>query len=185
MSARMFVAVLVPIAAESELDEFLEPHRDRFPLLRWTRRRNWHVTLCFMARVPDATTDRLADGLDELASVTDPFDLAITGPGTFPDAARARHVWMDLDDPSDSLRTLSKGTRRVAQQAGISHETDPFRPHVTVARARDGFDAGVLLDALADHHGPAVRIDELALVESTLGRGPSHYKVVGRFPLGR
>jgi 2'-5' RNA ligase len=55
-------------------------------------------------------------------------------------------------------------------------EDRPFRLHITLAR-----------DARLPQRLPVERIDwnvnEFALVESTTGRGGSHYDVIGRWPL--
>lgn len=188
MTARMFVAVLPSIEAAEELDTFLDPFRARFGTLGWTRRRNWHFTLSFMAAVPATARDQLAENLDEAVTGVHPFGLAIGDPGCFPDAARARLVWMGAHDPDSMLPPLARLCRRAAQGAGIGVEAGPFRPHLTVARAREPMDAVPVLEQLGAHRGPDFQIGELVLIESipATRRGePNRYRIADRFGLGR
>ena len=54
--ARLFAAIVPPPDAVEHLDEFLEPRRESGSQkldMRWTSAEQFHITLAFMASVPD------------------------------------------------------------------------------------------------------------------------------------
>ena len=57
---RIFAAVVPPDDALTDLGEFLDPRRDAGPELRWTDPSLWHITLAFMADVPERRLDEVA-----------------------------------------------------------------------------------------------------------------------------
>ena len=184
----MFVAVVPPPEAVEDLDEFLARRRDA-AAFRWTPPEHFHVTLAFLASVPDRALDDLADRLRRAAARRTPFRTRLAGGGAFPHADRARVVWtgLDLDPPSaEELRRAADGVRAAATRAGIEVDGQRFRAHVTVARL--GRPENVtrwvrLLDAYA---GPPWAVEELTLVASYLGQGPRNrprHEVVDTFPL--
>ena len=63
---RMFVAVVLPDEALEHLDEFLDVRR-RAADFRWASREQLHVTLAFLAAVPDRTLDELVERLGRAA----------------------------------------------------------------------------------------------------------------------
>lgn len=185
---RLFAALVPPEPALEDLDEFLEVRREVGPF-RWTLADQVHVTLAFLADVPDRSLDELVERLGRAAGRRTPFRTAITGGGAFPDATRARVLWagLDLDEPSRTeLDRLATGCRAAAGRAGIAVEGQRFRPHLTLARL--GHPAEVsgwvrLLDAYA---GPCWPADRIELVASYLGEGPRgrpRHVAVERFPL--
>src|SRR5699024_5672049 len=58
---RMFVSVVPPEVVVADLAEFLAP-REGMP---WIDPAQWHLTLAFMASVPEARQDELIDRLGE------------------------------------------------------------------------------------------------------------------------
>ncbi|MGA8246855.1 MAG: RNA 2',3'-cyclic phosphodiesterase, partial [Nocardioides sp.] len=96
---RMFVALRPPSDAVEHLDEFLDVRRAAAGF-RWAAADQFHVTLAFLAEVPDRALDDLVTRLARAAARRTAFAAAIAGGGAFPNAARARVVWagLDLDD---------------------------------------------------------------------------------------
>ncbi|MGH8869144.1 MAG: 2'-5' RNA ligase family protein, partial [Actinomycetes bacterium] len=85
------------------------------------------------------------------------------------------------------LRRLAATTAAAARRTGLDVDHRPYRPHLTIARARQPVDVGPLLDRLSDHRGPAWTAGSLHLVRSRLAahadRG-SVYETVASWPLG-
>lgn len=186
---RMFAAVVPPDHVVEHLDEFLDVRRSaaRF---RWAAPEQFHITLAFLADVPDRSLDDLLERLARAARRRTPFATRIAGGGAFPNARKARVLWagLDLDEHGHTeLDRLATGARAAATKAGAEVDGQRFKAHVTIARL--GFPEEVsnwvrLLDA---YTGPTWTVDRLSLVESHLGEGPRRrprYEVVDEFPLG-
>src|SRR3954467_10588016 len=134
----MFVAVRPPEEALDHLDDFLEPRRAAADF-RWSMREQLHVTLAFLAEVPDRALGDLLDRLARAAKRRTPFTTAIVGGGAFPDVGHAQVLWagLDLDEAARTeLRRMATGARAAAGKAGIAVEGSRFKPHVTLARTR-------------------------------------------------
>jgi len=146
---------------------------------RWVGREQWHLTVQFLGRV--ASLAPVVDGLAALSAFP-AFTLRLGGGGAFPNARRARVIWIGA----------TAGGERLAEVAGVvagilgplGYEADQFRPHLTVARLRVPGDVSSALAALGrDPVGPDFRVEEVILSESRLSpRGPT-YTALARFPL--
>lgn len=186
----MFVALSPPPAALEDLAAFLEPRQEAGPGLRWTAPEQWHVTLAFLADVPDRTLDDLVARLARAAVRRTPFDLAVAGGGAFPDPARARVVYAALDahGEEEELRRLATGARAAGQKAGAEVGGGRFHPHLTLARLGRPGEATRWIRVLEAYRGPTWTADEIVLVASHLGEGPRRrprHETVETFRLGR
>ncbi|WP_227465876.1 RNA 2',3'-cyclic phosphodiesterase [Nocardioides dongkuii] len=185
----MFAAVVPPDHVVEDLDEFLEVRRDAAPF-RWAGAEQLHLTLAFLASVPDRALDDLVERLGRAAARRTPFAARVAGGGAFPNAARARVLWagLDLDEASGTeLDRLATGARAAAAKAGIEVDGQRFRPHLTVARLGRPAEVSNWVRLLDAYAGPPWTVDRLALVASYLGEGPRgrpRYEVVEELPFG-
>jgi RNA 2',3'-cyclic 3'-phosphodiesterase len=62
--------------------------------------------------------------------------------------------------------------RAAARRAHVDVEDRPYRPHLTLARGREGADLRPVVDVLAGFAGRTWTAGELHLVRSHLGAGP-------------
>jgi RNA 2',3'-cyclic 3'-phosphodiesterase len=185
----MFVAVLPPDDALDHLDEFLAVRRDTADF-RWVPREQLHVTLSFLADVPERRLDELEERLERAARRRRSLSTTVTGGGAFPNVGRARALWagLDLDEPGRvELGRLATGARAAASKSGIVVDGARFKPHLTVARLRHPQEATAWVLLLDAYRGPSWTIDSVELVASYLGEGPRNrprYETVASFPLG-
>jgi 2'-5' RNA ligase len=174
LTTRMFVAVVPPDEVVDHLDAFLDVRRDagRF---RWASVEQLHVTLAFLAEVPDRKLDDLVERLVRAAARRTPFVATVAGGGAFPNVARARVLWagLDLDETGRvELGRMATGARAAAGRAGIPVDGQRFRPHVTVARLGHPEEVTSWVRLLDGYRGPAWTVDHVSLVASYLGEGP-------------
>lgn len=168
---RMFVAVVPPDDVVADLEEFLDPRREAGDF-RWTSPDSWHVTLAFLASVPDARVDDLQERLDRAARRRTPLTLRVGGGGAFPDVAHARLLHAGVHGEADELTRLATGVRAAAGRAGAPPDGSRFRPHVTLARTRRPQDVVRWARLLDTWSSRPFRVEEIELVESFLGEGP-------------
>lgn len=158
--ARAFVAVRLP-------DVVLDAVGERVANLsipgRVTTRDQWHVTLQFLG--DNADVDAVIAALEGIEVSGGRAQLG--GAGAFPDAARARVMWLGFAEGASVLERIA---RAVAQRTAVlGHEADPrpFRPHLTLARFRDPTDArGAITTFGAEPVGPTWEVDAIAVYES-------------------
>jgi RNA 2',3'-cyclic 3'-phosphodiesterase len=186
---RMFVAVVPPPDVLDGLAGFLEPRRGADPGVRWASAEQWHLTLAFLADVPERRLDDLIERLARAAARRHPLDLRLRGSGAFPSPARSKVLWVGVHaTPAEELDRLAAGSRAAGVKAGVEVRGGRFRPHLTVARLRHPVDATRwirVLDAYGSNVWTAGRVD---LIESHLGQGPgdrSRYVTLQTFELGR
>jgi 2'-5' RNA ligase len=190
---RMFVAAVPPPEVLEDLEEFLSVRREA-AAFRWTVPDQWHVTLAFLADVPDRAYDDLVERLTRAARKRHPMRATVAGGGAFPNVGRAKVLWagveLDTDglDGGEELRRLATGCRAAASKAGIEVAGERFKPHVTVARTGHPVEATAWVRVLDAYRGPSYQLDEISLIASHLGEGPRkrpRYEVTETFELGR
>lgn len=189
----MFVAAVPPDEVLEDLEEFLAVRREA-GAFRWTVPDQWHLTLAFLADVPDRSLDDLVDRLGRATRKRHPMRATIAGGGAFPHVGRAKVLWAgvvlegDGFDGGEELRRLAVGCRTAASKAGIEVAGERFKPHITVARMGRPVEATSWVRVLDAYRGPSYAIDEISLIASHLGEGPRkrpRYEVVETFPIGR
>jgi RNA 2',3'-cyclic 3'-phosphodiesterase len=185
----MFAAVVPPEDVLDDLEEFLAPRREAGPF-RWTLREHWHLTLAFMADVPERSLDDLHERLVRAGRRRTPFELTVAGGGAFPSVGRAKVLYVGLDaepDALEELRRLATGARAAAAKAGAAPDGATFKGHLTLARLGRPVEATRWVRVLSTYRSRPFTVEEFALVESHLGQGPNNrprYDVVHTFPLG-
>lgn len=211
---RLFAAVLPPADVLEHLEHALELVRggagpsEETPALRWTPPEDRHLTVAFFGAVPDGYLDDVSDALADVAGRTNPFDLMLRGAGVFD----GRTLWIGCAGDTGALGRLTREAVAVGQDLlGRPDDRVRSRAHLTVARVgsrargrsrgwsaarrgQRGSDAagqeaagvGSLARALAVYRGPTWRVEDIALVASDLGAGPSgsaRHDVLRRFAL--
>jgi len=165
---RLFVAVTPPPEALDELSSATAAMRSARPELRWTRPDQWHLTLAFLGEVDDQALADLSVRLGRAAAGHPPMRLALHGAGRFGN----RVLWTRVSGDVVALRGLAASVRAAARRARVAVEDRPYRPHITLARGREGTDLRPVVDALAGFAGHTWTAGELHLVRSRLGAGP-------------
>jgi 2'-5' RNA ligase len=179
---RLFVAVTPPPEALDELRAATAAMRSAHPELRWSLPAQWHLTLAFLGEVGDEARADLSARLGRTAARHPPMRLALQGAGRFGD----RVLWTRVAGDLVELRGLAASVRAAARRAGVEVEVRPYRPHLTLARGRDGVDLKPVVAALAGFAGCTWTAAELHLVHSRLGAGPgrtSRYEPLASWPL--
>ena len=173
---RCFWAVPLPDELRVQLAEYvarlrLPPGTDE--AWRFTDAAGWHVTLAFLGATASASVEPMTGRVAEAARPVSPFTVAAGGLGGFPRGSPARVLWYGIQDDDGRLARLADLVR---QAAGV-HDEAPFRPHVTLARARDRRGANIPAGVGEPPIGE-VPVREVILFRSHQGRGPASYEAL-------
>lgn len=167
---RLFVAVPPPPAAVRHLAEALSDVRASHPALRWVDEQRWHLTLCFLGEVEERRLPDLTTRLSRAAGRHPPQALRFAGAGRF----GGRVLWAGVQGDVEPLRRLAASVQAGVRRTGVRVENRPYRPHLTIARAREPLDLRPVVTALVDYAGPEWTARRLHLVRSTLGAQVRH-----------
>lgn len=170
---RAFVAVELPI-----------PELPGIP--RPTEAAPGHLTLLFLGEIPDAMAPALGVAFARAVAPQSAFELRLQGLGAFPSEERPRILFARIEEGARELAWLHDRLRDVAREHSIEVEARPFVPHLTLLRVRSPRDAALVRDLSASHgRAPvgAVRVTELLLKSSVLGRGGPVHRVEAHLPL--
>lgn len=153
----------------------------------WVSPENLHVTLKFLGHVDEARLEPMRGALGGAAAAGPPFDLAITGLGAFPTAARPRVLWAGVGRGAEALAALAAAVERALAALGVPPEDRPFSAHVTLGRVREPRRDPALAAALAA--GAArdfgtLRVAHVSLMRSDLSPGGRRYTEVQGWTLG-
>nr|WP_255426494.1 RNA 2',3'-cyclic phosphodiesterase [Pseudonocardia sp. C8] len=180
----MFVAVTPPQEVVDELRSATAALRDGSPALRWAVPEQWHLTLAFLGEVDDDARQDLVGRLARAAARHEPLTLSLAGAGRF----GHRVLWTRVQGDVERLGRLAASVRAAARRARLAVEDRPYRPHLTLARARGETDLRPAVAALGGFDGRAWTARELHLVRSRLGAGPdgrARHELLVSWPLGR
>jgi RNA 2',3'-cyclic 3'-phosphodiesterase len=177
-AGRLFLAVPVDDRTRDRLAQFLAP-------IALPGRRvppdKWHLTLRFLGDTSHERLQRLRDQL-HAASLGSSFEMAFDGLGAFPRPVRASVLWLGISEGAHQLGTLAAVVEVVVRRAGFAAKSRPFASHLTLSRLQPPRDIRATIEAV-----PAFReimaVNDVILLRSHLGRGPSRYEVVDTFTL--
>jgi len=185
---RCFVAVPLPEGLRSDLTDVVSAWRGEPAAsdLRWTDPAGWHLTLAFLGWIDAELSEDVLARLIVPARSAGPADLTAGGLGAFPSPRRARVLWYGIADERATASTLAEGIRRaLAPIVPRVEDGSPFRPHVTLARARAerGADLSAWIAGRAVPSG-VVPLERVILYRSHLGRGPAQYEPLAAVTVG-
>jgi 2'-5' RNA ligase len=181
---RLFVALTPPADRVDELSAALDEVRGAFTGLRWTPPEHWHLTLAFLGEVDERVLPDLQVRLARSAARHEPLELRLAGAGRF----GSRVLWIGMRGDTDGLRRLAGSVQAAARRARIQLDERPFRPHLTLARARGpAVDLRPLVERIRTFTGDPWTAADLRLMRSHLGAGAggsARHEPVGSWPLG-
>ena len=183
---RAFTAIELPREALSRLGDLVASLRTSRVRARWTPVENIHLTLVFLGEIDDAHVTPLSTRLREACLARAPLSLTVEGTGAFPSVRRPSVIWAGVRT-TEALLELQAAVVAAADAIGVPRERRPYRGHLTLARIRDGSDAGPLAAALERHRafdGGAFDAVSVSLFESRLTSSGAQYRRIEAFRLG-
>jgi 2'-5' RNA ligase len=179
---RLFIAVDLPTDIRKALADIQHDLRPLTDSARWVSTDSIHITLKFLGEVPDK---RLEDINSALTGLTwKPFTVTVRGVGFFPGTRSPRVFWAGMEAPT--MKELAEELDSRMESLGFDKEKRAFRPHITLARARDTrIDSSLVKEATRyeQHAFGAFTADRVFLFRSTLKTSGAVYEKVKEYLL--
>lgn len=183
---RTFIAVDLDAGVRAGIVRLQEELRSAGARLRWVRPDNLHFTLRFLGELPPAQVARAVVATREAVAAVAPFALTVGGLGAFPSFERPQVVWIGTTVGGEALTALARAVHEALRRARFPADDRPFRPHVTLGRARDDRQWGELVRALHRYRDVVVgdqRVRAVTVMESRLLPEGPVYTVREEVPL--
>ena len=175
---RLFIGIPFPENVRARLGEL----KGGLQGARWVEPENLHLSLRFIGEVPGGDE---ADIDEALAAIEAPaFPLTVSELGFFDRRGRVHAVWAGVE-PSEPLMRLRAKVEHALVRLGHEPGHRKFKPHVTLARIKNGSasEVGRYLEALNGFSAGPFEIDCFTLYRSHLGHGGPHYQALAEYPL--
>ena len=174
---RVFIAVDLPTELRQQLAELQRALQPLTDTARWVAPESIHITLKFIGEVQEK---RLEDIDSAFTGLTwKPFTVTVRSVGFFPGNRSPRVFWAGMEAPTMSGLAIELDARM--ERLGFEKERREFRPHITLARARDNRMDSSLVKAAAkyaEHPFGSFKVDRVSLFQSTLKPpGPVYNKL--------
>jgi 2'-5' RNA ligase len=185
---RLFVAVDLDDAARAaihaEQKRIASAMRDARSPLKLVHADQMHLTIVFLGEVAEAAAPAIVDAVGRPVAIA-PFDLVFEGAGVFPPHGAPRVLWIGVGAGARELGDLQRELAGRVAACGVSLESRPFHPHLTLARWRESrpADRRKALDAADVGVAARVRVTSATLYHSTLSSAGSTHTVLTRATL--
>lgn len=186
MMIRAFIAITPPTTLQQTMTEVRQACQPLSPAWRWVTPDHIHLTLKFLGNVPDESIPSLFQAMTHAAQDQTVFPLRARFLGCFPQPARARVLWVGLDDPRQALGRLHERLMAALTPLGFPPEERPFHPHLTLARARNNARSSQLWAMLHKYHDRDFGewlVTQLHLVQSEPQPGGAQHTILCSMPL--
>jgi len=174
---RLFIAIELPDEIRVALSTIQRDLRQVTNTARWVAPESIHITLKFFGEVPENRIEKIDAAVTGLT--WKPFVITVRGVGFFPGTRSPRVFWVGMEAPS--IQAFAEQLDSRLERVGFEKENRGFRPHITLARARDTRIDSPLVTAAAryeEHEFGSFSVDRIFLFKSTLkSSGAVHEKL--------
>ena len=179
---RSFVAVSISEGARRQIADLLgKLGRESGGGVRWVKPELMHLTLAFLGEVSQDFLESAKPRFVEVAQQHKAFTMQLKGLGAFPSPARARVVWVGMEQGRVEACALQADVVKALRSVGYQPERRPFSPHLTIGRLRDPGDVGRSL--ATGFESESFTVGRVVLFRSVLQPAGPVYSVLAEFPL--
>jgi RNA 2',3'-cyclic 3'-phosphodiesterase len=181
---RAFIAIDLPESVREKLAEIESELRPATSAARWVAPESIHLTLKFIGEISEA---RLRDIDQALEGLTwRPFQVSVRGVGFFPGTRSPRVLWAGLT--ASTMNDLAKEIDVRMERFGFEKEKRAFRPHLTLARAKQTRLEGALVESAKRFENVdcgSFTVERCFLFRSTLKTGGAVYTKLKEYILDK
>ncbi len=147
---------------------------------RFIQSEDLHLTMRFLGECEEEVLTQVRGQAAEIAQGLEPVSYEIERCIYFPRVARARVIAAEVN-ASEELKQLARRLEHMAVELGFKPERWSFKPHITIARLRQGLKR----PNLPNRPGAIDQVArELLLLESLGTELGAEYGLIESFPLG-
>jgi 2'-5' RNA ligase len=179
---RLFIAVDLPNEIRKALGDVQRELKSLTNTARWVAPESIHITLKFIGEVPDKRIEDIEAAVTGLT--WKPFTVTVRGVGFFPGTRSPRVFWAGMEAPT--MQGLTEQLDARMEQFGFEKEKRAFRPHLTLARAKNTRIDSALVTAaeqFQEHEFGSFTVDRMFLIKSTLKASGAVYEKLKEFLL--
>src|SRR5215467_4464421 len=179
---RLFIAVDLPDNVRQQLGHIQQALRPLTDSARWVAPESIHITLKFLGEVPEKQIENVDSALAGLS--WKPFTVTVRGVGFFPGNRSPRVFWAGLEAPT--MKDMAEEVDARMERLGFDKEKRAFRPHITLARARDNrIDSSLVTasEAYQEYDFGSFVADRVFLFQSTLKSSGAVYEKLKEYLL--
>jgi len=181
---RLFVGLRISLATANSLartvDTLGRRAKETGMDLRWVPPANYHLTLKFLGWTREAAVQAVGDALVRVVAGAQRFTFKTSRLGAFDSLEKANVLWAGVEEPSGALAKLAEAVETAMVAIGYAAETRPYRPHVTLARARETRPLKDLVLPVAEQMFGDTRVESVTLFESETKPSGSVHKEISR-----
>jgi 2'-5' RNA ligase len=182
---RLFMALDLPPAVRSSLEEVQRELKRTGADVRWVRIPSIHLTIKFLGQVEAGKVEEIRQAVEPAVQACPALSLHPAGTGVFPGSRNPRVVWVGLRGDLERLGALAGEVDQALTGLGFQAEKRPFKPHLTLGRVKSGRNKAGLMEgvlSLAGFKGPEFQARELILFRSELKPSGAIYTALARIP---
>jgi len=185
---RLFAAIELDettrAAIAAEQQRLIRAFGDAAGSLRLVKPDHMHLTLVFMGEIADERARPIVEAMDKRFAL-DPFVMEFGGAGVFPPHGAPRVLWVGIVQGAAEAIALQAAVADRLAPLGIEKEARPFRPHLTLARWREGRRADRPRLAGESRTVARTSVECVTLYQSRLSSAGPSYTALARAPLVR
>jgi len=179
MKKQIFIAINLPDEIKRELLAYEKRWKNLH--IRWTNFYKLHITVSFLGEVERKELELILSAVEKTVSEIKSFDIRLEKIVLGPDPIQAKMFWATICIDAN-ITKLNRTLNENLKLHGIEIESQEFKPHITLARARGNQLKGKQTNiALKNMRFKAKSIE---VMESQLQPSAEKYKIIGSFELG-
>lgn len=134
---RLFVAIELPERVKEALAREASALSRKAPHARWVKPEGMHLTLAFLGEQPEENLAAIKQALVRVCARHSKLELEIKGGGGFGSSKHPRVMWVGVEGQLEKLSRLQEELSAELEPLGYVPEKRAFRPHLTLARAKE------------------------------------------------
>jgi 2'-5' RNA ligase len=183
---RLFIGVWLSEAMQKEVINYIALIKGKYPGFKWTTPDNLHFTLKFLGEVSSLRLPDLNHALTLTADQNSGFRLELGIIGSFPGRGIPKIIWIGVAAGQAELVNLANSVESNCCQNGFPATDKPFKPHLTLARAKNDvkYDLALKISEPETYFVSETKVTEISLIESRLFPTGPIYKTIETYKFG-
>ena len=171
---RTFISLELPETIKSEISKIQQDLKKLGIQARWVKPELSHLTLAFLGSITPDKIETIGKILKEATPQTTSINLKFSKIDCFPNPARPRIIFVDLEGELEKLNDLAKKTLHRLKREKIYFDEKPFTAHITLGRIKKRQNLIRLIEKIKVKRVEFV-VNEVSLTKSILtDSGPIH-----------